>query len=724
MEAVRFRDQLGELVERESLRPDFGRAVRATIALMAPLMMALAGKLPFEAAFAVIAAQNVAMIDVRGAYRVRFSLLAAATLILAACSGLGGLAAAHLGPALAGMAAVAVLGGLCRHLSGDYGPSIAIASVLLYAYALVGAGGSAAGEHHLLAALAGGSFGVVLQVAFWPFRPEHPLRRAVGDAWLAVADYCAALAPEAAPGAAERHGRLAQAEAGLRAALDHAYQALAQAGRGRARRQVPGLERLRGSAVQFALLVGSLNTALESLAAQPGFEKLAPSFQTFFTALTNASRTVALAVVSRAPGHLATFEVRLRRIGHLLRVLQARIPSRAGPAPAAGEVREILGQIESYLPVVGGSLRGTIGRADERAAFSLELFDLDALTLRPLASALNLRWRFDRALLRYTMRLATLAVLGVYAFERLHLTHGYWLPFTVAVVLQPDYGSTRQKAAQRMLGTLAGGILASLMLALHLPYLPLMAATAASSFVFVYLLKRNYGLAVIFITVFVVLLTESSGPVTLDFTIERLAVTLAGGSLALLAALVFWPVWERNRFPPILARAVLANASYLRVLGRHLDRGEGYDVETSLAKRRAEKANGEVFSSLQRMMGDPKNRQDRLEEAAALANGNQRLSRVLNLVAVHLSGEGAAAAPEVLRFIASAADALESLAAAVESRGASAEGLERTRQALDGAQMPDPPAGAGGGPRKWIDGQLARAATEISAMLLAAEAFI
>ena len=153
MAAVRFWDQLGELADRESLRPDFGRAARATVALMAPLMMALAGKLPFESAFAVIAAQNVAMIDVRGAYRVRFSLLAAIAMILAACSGLGGLVAGHLALALAGMAAVAVLGGLCRHLSNDYGPSIAIASVLLYAYALVGPGGAAAGEHHLLDAI-------------------------------------------------------------------------------------------------------------------------------------------------------------------------------------------------------------------------------------------------------------------------------------------------------------------------------------------------------------------------------------------------------------------------------------------------------------------------------------------------------------------------------------------------------------------------------------------
>src|SRR5580698_6108293 len=82
--------------EHESLRPDASRAVRCTVALMVPLLVATAGHLPVEAAFAALAAQNVAMLDVRGAYALRFSLLLAVSAILAACAGLGGLLAPHL----------------------------------------------------------------------------------------------------------------------------------------------------------------------------------------------------------------------------------------------------------------------------------------------------------------------------------------------------------------------------------------------------------------------------------------------------------------------------------------------------------------------------------------------------------------------------------------------------------------------------------------------------
>jgi uncharacterized membrane protein YccC len=717
---------LGRLIERESLRPDLGRAIRCTFALMPPLLLAATGRLPVETAFAALAAQNVAMIDVRGAYSLRFTLLLAVAFALAGCAGLGGLLASHLPAAVAGMAVVAIAGGLWRHLSTDYGPSVAVSCALIYVIALASGGGTVAAGHHLLATLAGGLWGVLLQVAFWPLSPQHPLRRAVSDSWLAVADLFAALAPDPEAGPAERHSRMHAAEAALRLTLDQGYVVLASAASRRRGPLVGRLEDLHNAAARLALQVGAFNTALEALMAEPGFAELAPTVQTVLTALTNLSRTVALAVVSRQPGHLAAADVRVQRVANLLRVLEDRVHARSGSPLVAAQVEEVLRQIKATLPVVVESLRATIGRADERAAFSLELFDLEVWKMRPLASALNLRSNINPGIVRHTARIAVLTMSGVIAFKCLHLPHGYWLPFTMVVVLQPDYGATRQKAAQRMLGTLAGSILASLMLWLHLPLTALMAAIAAAGFVFIYYLKRNYGLAVIFITLFVVLLTESTGPVELAFTIERLLSTIVGGLCALLAALIFWPVWERERFPPIFAEALRANRDYLRVLADHLAAGQSYDQAAVQAKRRVERANAEVFSSLQRMTGDPRNRRDRVEQVAALANGNQRLTRALNLVSVHLAPSAGAAGPALGPFAANAELALESLARGMEG-GVPETPFAELRRRLDRAQPPEAP-GRRDDPveqrRDWIFGQFSRAGAELSAMLLEAESFL
>ncbi len=716
--------RLGRLADHESLQPDLGRAIRATIAFMVPLLLAAAGWLPWEMTFVALTAQNIAMVDVRGPYALRFGLLLAMAAILTGAVGLGALASTHLLAAAVGMGFMAVCGGLWRHLNSDYGPSMAISSILVFLLALNTPAGAPAAGHHMVAALAGGAWGVILQVVNWPFRPQHPLRRAAADSWLAVADLFAAMAPGEPADSARRAQNVAEREAALRTTLDKTYATLAVAGAARASPLLARLERLNLAAARLATRVVAFNTAFESLMAGPEFAGLMPSFLPALASLTNTSRTVALAVVSRQPAHLATADVRLRRLTNLLRVLRARVAAQTGATHAGGQLLEILRQIELLLPEIRDALRATIDRADERAAFSLELFDLDTWTLRPLASALNLRSRVDPALVRYTLRLAALTIVGVLIFKVYALPHGYWLPFTMVVVLQPDYGSTRQRAAQRVLGTLAGSLLASLLLWLHLPFVVLAAATAVTIFIFGFLVKRNYGVAVIFVTLFIVLLTEANGPVTIAFTAERIGSTLAGGALALLAALFFWPIWERDRFPPVLALALRGNRDYLRLLTARLAGGRAYDEEAVAAKRRAESANSAVFSSLQRMIGDPKNQQDGIEQAAALANGNQRLTRALTVITLHLTPGTPMDRPELARFAWLAGHTLEALAGAVVADETAATGLAALLAELENFRFPAPGAEAGTAAAQrdhWVFAQLNQASTELSAMILAAD---
>ncbi len=713
---MNLRQRLAGFAERESHRPDHGRAWRCMIAFMAPLLLALTGHLGLEVTFAAIAAQNIAMVDVRGAYAMRLTLLVAMAAILAGAAGFGGLMGHPLAAALLATVIVAACTGLWRHLSSDYGPSLAISSSLLFFIALAVPGGAAAAGHHAIAALIGGLWGAVLQVALWPINAQHPLRRAVSDAWLAAGALFAALNTADEPGGPPRSGRIAAGESGLRTELDRAYAVLGSASPRSP--VVTRLEDLNLAGARLAMRVMALNTTLETLSADPAFAGLEVGFQPLLTALSNTARTVALAVVSRQPAHFATAEVRLRRLDSLLRALQAKVAAQAGESPSETQLVQVLKQLEDYLPVVGDTLRATVDRAGERTAFSLELFDMQNLRLRPLAAALNLSRHVDRALLRFTLRIAVLTVIAVALLKFHPLPHAYWLPFTLVVVLQPDYGSTRKRAAQRLLGTLAGSILASLTLWLHLPFAAIMALTAAMTFCFGFMAKRNYGVAVIFVTLFVVLLTEANGPVTIGLTLERLATTTAGGLLALLAAAVFWPVWERDLFPRILARALRANRDYLTLLIDRLRRGGPYDRDVTAAKRSAEAAAGAVFSSIGRMAGDPRNRQDRIEMAAALANGNQRLMRIANLLALHLDPTAPLPSPGLAEFSKRASASLGAIAAAIEEKNPDPSLLAGEGAALDALRLPRP---ADGSPRlSWVVSQLQRAGTELGAMLLAA----
>lgn len=709
------RPHLRRLSERESLRPDLARATRVTIAVMVPLLVAIIFPISLSVPFIAFAAQNIALVDVRGAYKVRLALLFAMSVVLAAAAALGGLVEHSLAGMIVAAGIIAVAGGLWRHLLPNYGTSLAISSTLLFLLASSIPTPDASAANYALSALIGGLWGLLVQVANWPINPQHPLRVAVADSWVAVADLFATLAPLDAP---ERPARIASAETTLRTTLDHAY-AVVTDSHGKSPPLRAQLSELNLAAARAATRVVALNTTLEAIRAQSDSAWMEGTLPPLLTSLTNTSRSIAITIVSRQATHLATCEVRIRRLRHLLRVFRTTAIERVRDGGTSAQLRTVLDQLEETLPNVLRLLAAATDRANERTAFSLELFDLETWTLRPLASALVLNRRPDAALVRFTARSVLLTVIGVAVFRLLNLPHGYWLPLTTTIVLQTDYGSTRERALQRVTGTLVGSLAATGLLILHLSPALLLVATATTVFGFAYFIRRNYPAAVFFITLLVVLLTEAHAPVDFAFTGERMLSTIAGGGLALFASLYFLPLWERDRLPPILASALQANRIYLDLIAQRFAGGGSYDADLIAAKRKAEAGNSAVFASLQRLIADPQREREGIEEAAALANGNQRITRALTVLALQLPPASGQPLTELGAFSHEASRILDTVAASLVSESATLprdENLAALRRFMVAPSAPNDE------PRHLAAlAQIPRIATELSAMLLAAQ---
>ena len=718
MSAVGPGGLIQHFAEQESLRPDLNRAIRGTVAFMVPLLTAYHGGLRIDPAFACIAAHTISLVDVRGAYSFRLGLLLGMSLVLVIAVLLGTVGTASLPLALIGTVLVALGSGLWRHLSSDYGAGLAVSTGLMFFVSLSPHVAIPGGIHPALSTLAGALFGTFLQVILWPIHPQHPMRRTVAESWIALADLLEAMAPETK----DRSQAVAEKQAELRATLNQSQAALAASSR-LSSKLLRQLELLNLAAARLAMRVIVFNTAVEAAMQQPAFKQSGPSFAPAQTSLGNAARMVALAVVSRQPSHLAAFEVRLARLENLLTVLQSQIRSQGADPAVAEQLIEIIGQISAQLPIVHDALRTTVERADERTAFSMELFDLQTLTLRPLASSLNFSRRVDPAIVRHTLRIMVLSLVGVLVFKSSGIPHGYWLPFTMIVVLQSDFGSTRKKAAERVIGTLAGGLFASSLLWLH-PGAPVIhGAIAITIALFSYWVKRRYGIAVFFITLVVVLLVEAHQPVTIAFTMERMACTLGGGVLALAAAFLFWPVWERGRFPGIISQALQKNRDYLRLVVNRLREGGPHDEPMLAAKKDAESANADAFSSLRRMSADPKIHRAGLEQAAALANGNQRVTNALNVIAVHLNDQ-VTRHPELIAQFHSAGEAALLALEETTTRGAPATGIDAVLFSLESFRLPEIESDHRDPSRfrePWVYPQISRIVTELGAMILAAK---
>ena len=693
--------------------PDLARATRAATGLMLPLLLAQTGQIPLHLIFAAIAAQNMAMADVRGSYSLRLAILSSGGMLLGIAAALGSVASEHLWLALMFAGVMAVIAGLLRHLSSDYGPPLSVPTVLIFLMASAAAPGNADVLSHTISTWAGGALGILLQMVLWPFRPQHPLRRATAECWQEAANLVSIFNTDQSK--SQKVEAIANQQTQLRATLDRTLVTLNAATSKRMRPLVARLERLHLLCARFSTQILALDTALETRGLTRGLAETSGAFQPVFQSLENVARALALTIVSRQPSHLTSLEVRLRRLTNLLAAASTRVNARTESLPLGSNLIDILAQIELLVPEIKTAVRETIDRARERGAFSLELLDLHTWRLGTLRAALNLSPRVDRSLMRYILRLASLLVPSVLLHTWLEIPHGYWLGLTLIVVMQPDYGSTRQRAAERVGGTLLGSVLASALLFLKLPHFVLLAATGVTSFLFALFLKRRYDVAVVFLTLMVVLMTEIGGPVDWRLSMERVVCTLAGGGLALMAAHFFWPSWEKDRFQPLMSEALLASSGYIKVLGNRLREGTGRGAELIPAKRRLESANSEVFASLRRMYGEPKNRADILQDAAAMANGNLRLTRVLNVLLVHLTDRPAPVSePELSNWETAASQALELLAASWDNLDEQA--LEQTLGQLESLNLDR--SSAESADDVWVFTQLARASTELSAMIV------
>ena len=719
------------LVNPATLRTDVSRGSRAAIAFIGPVLLASLGKFPLEASFAALAAQNIAMVDVRGSYALRLGLLLAMGAVLTGSAGLGGLVAPSVAATIAGAALIALLAGVWRHLSSEYGMSLSISATLVFLLAESRWSAGVGPELHALSTLSGALWGVLIQVFLWPIRAEHPLRRLVSDSWTSAADLFEAMLRSSDPktaGAASPE-QVADREGLLRTTLDSAYAGLDSA---RKRPIVTRLRELNTCSANLALAVVSFTTLLEATGEDEGSDPLTEAFQPALRALTNFSRTVAIATVSQQPAHVATVEIRYKRLTALLKSLESRMTRTAATNPEQARLAEAGRLITEYLGRTVIALQSAVARSGERASFSLELFDMHTWTLRSLSMSLNFSSKVDPAIVRFSLRLAFMMMLGVLLQKEVPhvlpfaLGHAYWLPFTIAVVMQPEYGATRARALQRTGGTLIGGLAAGVLLWLEAPQAVVILAIAVTSFVFGFLIRRNYGVAVVFVTLFVVLVTDVSGPAALRLAGERLFFTTSGGLLALGAAYIFWPVWEKRRYGTIIARALRSNAAYLELLADRMSANTRPSESLSKAKQAAESANTASFSSLRRMIADPKNQQEGVELAAALCNGNQRFTRILNLFTVHLRPEDRLIDPRFDAFCALALKALTRAADAFEDGSFDLGSLALLREELDGfrfpaASHPGTPAVAGSAHRAWVFAHLERAATELSALLMTAE---
>jgi hypothetical protein len=661
-----------QFIEQVELRMDGTRGLRAMVAFAVPVLLCHWLNEMAEAVFISTTALNLALPDLRGAYKVRLGIMATMTLLVASSVFLGVCCAGNVVGAVMAMGLVALGGGVWRHLNADYGPSMAVSSGLLFLLGLSQGGGAHEAVHLAELTALGGIFATGVHACTWLIRPQHGWRYAVAETWVAASDLVAAMRPVTTEGGRSSGKSLTSLEGELRAALDRTFAILGGTEKQKPTALITDLEEMRREVVHLTMRVMALNTSVEPMVNRTEFARCLPALDSALKSLSDAVRSVAITIIIHRPENLTAAGMRLRRCEHLFQAFDEQVASIAGEGgaiEAVAQVRAATAQVVKVLPRIPALLERTTDHGITHMHLAASLPEISRYAIGSFGGWMQPTGQIDSGLIRHSVRMAVFTMMAVALYEGFGVPRGYWIAFTIMVVLQPDYGSTRQRAAARIAGTVGGIVLAGGLLEFKLPLIAIDGVATVMAFFFAYFLKRRYWLAIFFITINLVLLTETVSPVLKDFMAARIIATLVGGGLALVAARIFWPVWEGEKFPALLAQAIRANRIFLLSLFGATDRATGKTSELLLARRRAENANRNVAASVERLEGEPAGIRENPERAAALATYCQRITRALNVLAVQMPAVGKAGQPEAPVIWQAMGELLEQMAQVIESGG-------------------------------------------------------
>jgi hypothetical protein len=652
-------------------RLDWARGLRAGLAVAAAMVVCRMLRLPMG--WSALGAFEGNIVDNGGPYRVRFASIA----MLMGGGSLGAVLACVASPHLGWtLALTAVFSFVITYLRAA-GPSFTTSSVIILVVYFVGLdhpSASLAGALSQAGLFLGGcAFAAILSLLLWPVYPFSHARRAIGLCFGALAQSLAeidALLAEA--DAAKDQGSAWTARwfslvqgfpNRMRSALEAARSSL-----GSVRARTPARSvRGRNLAVllETADILFSRGLAMVDLAERSALEGNAENIA--FARQRLAWLREAALLVERGLGDRTRLAELLREGNTLIaaaRVADGAVDSERDGAMFAGAFHALQAEcaqhLESALEALNGVWTGIDPNFSRRqiGGTPLQVRAEQRLRLKSSGRIESLRenWTFASSALRHALRTSAVCVSSVVLVRAMHLPYGEWMALTAVIVLQPYVAHTWQKSLQRVGGTIAGGLLAALLVVFIRTPEALMASVCITSFLTLAWFAVDYAWYCFFLTPTFVLLTVHGRH---DWRIAgiRGMDTILGAALALIAVKLLWTESEHLRLGEILARSGEANAAYLAAMRRYWSSPEEEKAAANIdilapARRHAGLANNESEEALERLMMEGTQNPAasvRTEHALAFATYSRRLMQgMVSVALVHSVPPGPEWAPFVL----------------------------------------------------------------------------
>jgi uncharacterized membrane protein (TIGR01666 family) len=258
---------------------------------------------------------------------------------------------------------------------------------------------------------------------------------------------------------------------------------------------------------------------------------------------------------------------------------------------------------------------------------------------------------FSSTIFRHSLRLTITIALGFIIGLIFPLQNVYWILLTIVVIMRPGYGLTKERSYQRIIGTVAGGVIAFVILSfvhnsIVIGTLSIICMMLGFTFTAI-----NYRIGATFVTIYVVFIYSMLNPDIIHVIQYRILDTAVGAALSFGASYFFWPTWEFINQPVFIKKSIEANRNYLNEISLLYNKKEGVTTSYRLARKSAFIEIGNLMSSYQRMTQEPKSKQKQLQQVYKLAVLNHTLLSSLASLGTYIQSHKTTQASEAFNVV-------------------------------------------------------------------------
>jgi uncharacterized membrane protein YccC len=633
--------QINAILQQEYFEPTISWAMRVVFALNVPLLLLpLKRGYSLEIIWMAFTAYLLSLLDFRGPHSQKIFIQIVESMLLVVAAVLGMNVSGNVLLSVLFMFIIGMFAALIRNWS-DYGAAIGVAMGFFYLFGLSSPVSFSQSLHIAEWMFLGSAWALFITIISFPFQISNPLKRSVAVIWKKNTELLDTIIQENFSSTPD-FSLIAGQEIAVRTAINKSIELFKK--RTKDQQTVHHYDiliELRRISSLFGASITSLQEELETLQGK-AFEEIKSSviYKTL-SAFGQASARIAIVIFTERQEDMTLAKIRVHRCAIAIKLFKEASKRLTLSEKETRILNHFLHTLQVALDYLEKAIVMLEKKTNLQRSSHLEEYKLTFNNflsgLNPYEWVLTLRTMFNvnSQQFKYALRVGIAVSLGVFIFSFFKINHGYWIPLTIIIVIQPYYGATLKRGIERVIGTAAGITAGGIINLLTLPHFVFVVMLIVVSFCVVYFIRHNYKVGVFFLTLMMVVLLHLSSQASWQLIGWRLVSTFIGAALAVGAGYAFWPVWEKQRFPSLMSNAMQQNKKYFGEVLKQLS-SESND-QWIKQRNKAEAANSDVFACVQRMSEEPKHMRRDVATSFELVGINIRITREITSIALGVS---------------------------------------------------------------------------------------